>query len=620
MAKSLLSQRRFLPYFLTQSLGAFNDNVYKSALMNFIAFAAVASLPLQADLMINMAAGLFILPFFLFSASAGVIADKFEKSKLIRIIKTAEVLIMAVAAYAIVTQNFIFMMLLLFLMGTQSAFFGPIKYALLPQTLKEDELLEGNALVETATFLSILAGVVLAGFITNHEYKAPLAAGAVVLFAIFGLISARAIPTIPAVDPEMKLKWAPISQTIATVKLARKDKAVFQSILGISWFWFLGASYLTQFPNFTKVYLGGTEAAVSFLLTLFSVGIALGSMLCSKMSGKRIEIGIVPLGSLGLTLFGLDLMFAVPDITPQYTTFMNFVTEPSFRRVFIDLLMIGIFGGLFIVPLYAMMQHRAEEGERARVIAGNNIMNSLFMVISAISGIVLLGHVGMSIPQFFGLLAVINIVVALYVYLQVPEFFLRLVVWMISHTMYRVTHRDLDKIPEKGGVLLVCNHVTYMDALLLAGACKRPIRFVMDKTLSNLPLLKYFFRRSKVIPICPRDRLSVATAFETVDAALAAGEVVCIFPEGRLTSNGEIGVFKRGVETILERSPVPVIPLALQGLWGSWFSRESGKAMLKLPRRFWSKVTIVAGDEIAPTDASADSLREEVSALRGEHC
>ncbi|WP_087016486.1 MFS transporter [Thaumasiovibrio subtropicus] len=619
MASSLLTQRRFLPYFTTQALGAFNDNVYKNVLLIFVAFAAPGTLPLDSDLIVNLAAGLFILPFFLFSASAGVIADKFEKSALIRIVKIAEVLIMSMAAFAILTQNFTIMLLLLFLMGTQSAFFGPVKYALLPQTLKQEELVNGNALVETGTFLAILTGTILAGVIANAEQAYTLAAIAVVAFAVMGYFSARAIPHIPAVNPDMPLKWAPISQTKQTLAIAKKDKVVFQCILGISWFWFLGASYLTQFANFTKDYLGGNAAAVSFLLTLFSVGIALGSQLCTRLSGHRVEPGIVPLGSIGLTLFGIDLMFATPDIAPVTTTFVEFLLHPELRRVFFDLLMIGVFGGLFIVPLYAMMQQRANEDERARVIAANNIYNSLFMVTSAISGIVLLGIIGISIPEFFLILAVINAIVALYVYLQIPEFFLRLVVWMISHTMYRVTHRDLDRIPEKGGVLLVCNHVSYMDALLLAGACRRPIRFVMDKTLSELPLLKYFFRRSKVIPICPKDRRSVAAAFNKVDQCLAEGEVVCIFPEGQITYNGEIGIFKRGVDTIINRSPVPVVPLALQGLWGSWFSRESGKAFLKRPKRFWSRVTIVAGEAVAPEDVTPDMLRERVIALRGEN-
>ncbi len=618
MDNSLLAQRRFLPYFITQSLGAFNDNVYKNVLLIFVAFAAPGTLPLDSDLMVNLAAGLFILPFFLFSASAGVIADKFEKSRLIRLVKLLEVIIMSLAAYAILQQNFTMMLLLLFLMGTQSTLFGPVKYALLPQTLKQDELVKGNALVETGTFLAILIGTIVAGFIANHHLAYPLAAIAVVSFAVFGYISAKSIPLIPAVNPSMPLRWAPIRQTKETLKIARQDKVVFQCILGISWFWLLGASYLTQFPNFTKHYLGGNAAAVSFLLTLFSVGIALGAQLCAKLSNHRVEPGIVPLGSLGLTIFGVDLMFAVPTIAPVTDSFLAFVLHPELRRVFVDLLMIGVFGGLFIVPLYAMMQQRAKEEERARVIAANNIFNSLFMVISAVSGIVLLGVIGLAIPQFFFILAVANAIVALYVYLQIPEFFLRLVVWMISHTMYRVTHQDLDRIPQKGSALLVCNHVSYMDALLLAGACPRPIRFVMDKTLSEIPLLKYFFRHSKVIPICPSDRQSVANAFEQVDKCLASGEVVCIFPEGRLTYDGEIGIFKRGVDTIISRTPVPVVPLALQGLWGSWFSRESGKALLKRPKRFWSRVTIVAGEAVEPDIANAALLRERVVALRGE--
>ncbi|MDD1793007.1 MFS transporter [Enterovibrio sp. ZSDZ42] len=614
---ALLAQKRFLPYFVTQALGAFNDNVYKNVLLILVAFAAPSALGMSTNLFINLAAGLFILPFFLFSAFAGELADKYEKSQFIRVVKLVEIVIMSVAAIAFIYESYMLLLFLLFLMGTQSAFFGPVKYALLPQTLKPNELISGNALVETGTFLAILLGTIVAGVIANQHDAKLLAAASVVLFAVLGYLSARYIPEASAGNPSLKVKFSPIRQMKTTLAIAHKDKVVLQSILGISWFWFLGASYLTQFPNYAKIYLGGNEASVSFLLTLFSIGIALGSLLCDKLSCHRIEPGIVPIGALGLTIFGAHLMLSTPHIAPTTHSFVEFISEPSLWWVFVDLLFIGIFGGIFIVPLYAMMQSRSAESERSQVIAANNIYNALFMVVSAILAIVLLGVAELSIPAFFLTLSVMNLVVALYVGKQVPVFALRFIVWLLSHSVYRVKHQNLQHIPEKGGALLVSNHVSYVDALLLAGACPRPIRFVMDEDYYHLPVLHYFFKASRVIPI-KLSSGSIRSALNQIKEQLEEGELVCIFPEGQLTSDGEMIPFKRGIDLILKQTPVPVIPIALKGLWGSYFSREGGRALLKLPRCCRSNVIIEAGSPVLPNEASSERLFNAVKALRGE--
>ena len=615
----LLTKQRFLPYFLTQAFGAFNDNVYKNVLLILIAFAAPGTLPINSDLVINLAAGLFILPFFLFSASAGVLADKYDKALIMRVVKMAEIMIMSLAAVAFLTESYMALLVLLFLMGTQSAFFGPAKYALLPQHLKREELVSGNALVETGTFLAILLGTLLAGVIANQENATVIAATSVVCFAVIGYLSSRWIPEAKPSNPDIPFKWHPVRQTRHTLSIARKDKTIFQCVMGISWFWFLGACYLTQFPNFAKLHLGGSAAAVSVLLTLFSIGIAIGSLLCDRLSGHRIEPGIVPLGSLGITLFGADLMFATPEVVPAAQSFLTFVTNPELLRVFISLTMLGVSGGIFIVPLYAMMQSRAKEEERAQVIAANNIWNAIFMVVSAITAIVFLSVLGLSIPQFFLFLSLLNFFVVLYIYTQAPDFFWRFVVWLVSHTMYRVRHKDLSNIPAKGGALIVSNHVSYMDALLLAGACPRPIRFLMDKDIYNIPFIKAFCKACKVIPIDSTDRKSILKAFVKVNGYLEQGDLVCVFPEGQLTYDGEVGPFMRGIDLIIKRSNVPVIPVALQGLWGSYFSREGGRALLKIPKRFWSKVNIVAGSPVEAKQANSAMLREQVLALRGEN-
>lgn len=616
--KSLLTQRKFLPYFVTQFFGAFNDNIFKNVLLLFVAFAGSQHLPISSNLFVNLAAGLFILPFFLFSASAGVLADKYEKSWFIRKVKLFEIAIMLLGAIGFITESYSVLLLILFLMGTQSAFFGPVKYAFLPQKLSEKELLPGNALVESGTFIAILIGTLGAGLIASAPNAQYLAAGCVLVFAILGYLSSRFIPEAPADAPELNFKWRPYQQTKQTLSIAKSDRTIFQCILAISWFWFLGAAYLTQFPNFTKLHLHGGESAVSFLLALFSIGIAVGSQACNKLSNQRIEIGIVPIGALGITIFGLLMATTIPDDLPKFDSFTQFVSHDALWPLFFYLLMIGASGGLFIVPLYALMQHRAKVSQRAQVIAGLNIFNSLFMVGSAVLGIVCLSLLEMSIPQLFTLLAILNMFVVVYLFFQIPIIIFRFIVWILTHSCYRVKHKNLKYLPENGGALLVCNHVSYLDALLLSAVCPRLIRFVMEEDYANLPPLRRFLRRAGVIPISADNRTSIRRAFSEVEKALSEGHLVCIFPEGRLTSDGEMNEFMRGIDIILRRSPVPVIPIALKGLWGSYFSRVKGRACKGLPSRFWSKLEVEAGPPVNPEQATAKIMFDKVLALRGD--
>ncbi|ULN65069.1 MFS transporter [Vibrio gigantis] len=614
---SLLTQKRFLPYFITQFLGAFNDNIFKNVLLLFVAFASVDTLPISSNLFINLAAGLFILPFFLFSALAGVLADKYEKSWFIRKVKLLEVVIMSLGAIGFIYESYGILLLLLFLMGTQSAFFGPVKYALLPQQLETKELVSGNALVETGTFLAILIGTLGAGIIASEESAKLIAAVCIVLFAVLGYVSSCFIPLAPSNAPDLKVKWQPVKLTRATLAIAKKDHPTFQALMSISWFWFLGAAYLTQFPNFTKLHLNGTESSVAFLLALFSVGIAIGSLACDKLSNHRIEIGIVPMGSLGISIFGLLMAISIPESLPSFRSFHQFVAYSELWPLFAYLLLLGISGGSFIVPLYSLMQLRAKPDERAQVIAGLNIYNSLFMVGSAVLGIVCLSVLELSIPQLFVLLAVGNTLVMLYLFYQVPIYAFRFFTWVVTHTMYRVKHKNLHHLPEKGGALIVCNHVSYMDALLLSAVCPRLIRFVMEEDYTKLPPIRRFLKRAGVIPISATNRSSIRNAFKEVERALHEGHIVCIFPEGKLTSDGEVAEFMRGMELIIKRSPVPVIPMALKGLWGSYFSRYKGRACKGLPTRFWSKLEIEACEPISPKQASCETLRQSVSDLRG---
>lgn len=616
----MLLTKRFLPYFATQCLGALNDNIYKNVLLLLVTFSQVQDLPVSVDMFVNLAAGVFILPFFLFSAHAGVVADNIDKAKLIRRLKLLEVVIMLSAALAIVSENYMMMLLLLFLTGSQSAYFGPVKYSLLPQALGEDELVTGNAWVEMGTFLSILIGTLSAGFLVSGDNATFWSALTVVVLALSGYLSSRAIPALPPQGRVQKIQFRPFSGTWHTIKKAHQTPTIWMAILAISWFWFLGATYLTQLPNFAKLHLHSGATVVSLLLGMFSIGIAVGSFICERFSFGHVELGVLPFGVLGLTVFGVDLLWALPP-APIDANFVydlqTFITQPQHYRVMLDFFMIGVSGGLFIVPLYAFIQTRSTKGECAQAIAANNIINSLFMVASALLSMLLLGVVGWDIPQLFLLLAVMNFVVALYVYSQVPEFTQRFISYLLSHVMYRVTVTGREKIPTEGAGVIVCNHVSYVDALIIMGASTRPIRFVMDKSISEIPVLKYLFRHAGVIPICsPRQSETTYTqAFETIHDALANGELVCIFPEGRLTPDGELGKFRPGIDKILARDPVPVIPMALHGLWGSYFSHKDGHALTTMPKRFWSKVSVCLTDAVDGREVNKDSLRTLVADL-----
>ena len=341
--------------------------------------------------------------------------------------------------------------------------------------------------------------------------------------------------------------------------------------------------------------------------------------MCERLSDKKVELGLVPLGSIGLSLFGIDLFWACrfPE-SEGLMTLTQFLATSGSVRLMIDFVMIGVFGGLYIVPLFAMVQMRTRPEERARVIAANNIINALFMVLSSLAGAAIIGVAGVPIPVFFLLLALANVAVAVYIYSLVPEFAMRFLVWMITHTMYRFHHRDLDRIPENGPAVLVCNHVSYMDALLIIGACRRPVRFVIYEPIYRIFLLNFIFRAARAIPIASQrtNPVGLKVAFDEISKALEAGEVVCIFPEGQLTQDGHVAGFKPGIERIIRRNPVPVVPMALKGLWGSFFSHKNGHAMTRLPQRFWSRVELVAGPPVAPAYVAADDLREKVMALR----
>ena len=526
----LLSTRRFRPFFVTQLLGAFNDNLYKNGLTIFIAFQAASISQEESNTLVNIAAGLFILPFFLFSPIAGQLADKHEKSMLIRRIKLLEIAIMFLGGCAFVLQSPELLVAILFLMGTQSALFGPVKYSLLPQALEPGELVGGNAMVEFGTFIAILLGLIVSVYVIGLGNAAM--AITVVITACVGYWASRGIPTLAAAAPELKISFNIPRQTLNILRDARQNLTVFYSVMGISWFWFIGITYITQLPNYVRYELGANEQVYVLLLAMFSIGIGAGSFLCERLSGRMVEIGLVPIGALGLTLFGVDLYFNQGlSASGELVDPATFLSQGTSLRVCFDIAMLGISGGIYIVPLYALVQLRSEVRKRSRIIAANNVLNALFMVVASLYGLFALS-IGVSIPMLFLIVACMNAAVALFIFMLVPEFIMRLLIWLLVHTVYRVDKKGLENIPAEGPAILICNHVSFVDALVLAGCVRRPIRFVMYYRIFQLPVLSFIFRTANAIPIASahEDNNMMENAFKQISNALQQDELVCIFP------------------------------------------------------------------------------------------
>ena len=620
---ALLGQRRFAPFFWTQFLGAANDNVFK------FAFTVLVTYRLQVDWLKPELAGLvigavFILPFLLFSATAGQLADKFDKAAMTRGVKNLEIGIMLLGAVGLFSTNVALLLGCIFLLGLHSTLFGPVKYAYLPQHLSERELTGGNGMVEMGTFVAILLGNVAGGLLVALPDSAALSgtqavAAASLALALGGRVVAQGIPASPASAPDLKVNWNPVTETINNLKLAHGNLVVFRSLLGISWMWFFGAVFLSQFPALAKNVLHGDEHVASLLLVVFSIGIGVGSLLCEVLSRRHVEIGLVPLGAIGMSVFAFDLYLAtnhLPAVAPQGVA--SFLAQPAHWRVLFDLFALSLSAGLYSVPMYALIQMRSPASHRARIIAANNILNALFMIASSvIVGALLAAH--FSIPQVFGLIALANAVVAGYIFLLVPEYLLRFIAFVLSRLIYRFQVRGDEHIPTTGAAIVACNHVSFIDPVLLMAASPRPIRFIMDHRIFATPVLGWLFRLAKAIPIAPRndDPAAYEAAFAAADQVLADGDLLGIFPEGAITRDGEMLPFKGGIVKILERRPVPVVPVALNNLWGSFFSRaEGGQAMVKPFRRGWfSRVGLVAGPALPASEVQPQVLQERVRAL-----
>ena len=530
---------------------------------------------------------------------------------------------MLIGSAALYMQSVGWMLTVLFALGSQSAFFGPIKYSILPQHVSKEEILSANAYVEAGTFVAILLGTILGGTLANYmgvdiDYQYALM-GAIVGFAVLGWFTSALIPNAPAASPELKLSFNVPRSTVNIITKTHDNKPVFAAIMANSWFWFFGAVVMTQFPVFAKDVLSGDAAVATLLLATFSIGIGLGSFACSAFSRGHVEMGLVPFGAFGISLFSWLLSGTDVATSAELRSLSEIMHVPGIWWVVFNLTMIAFSSGLFIVPLYAFMQVASDEKHRSRTIAVNNILNSIFMVIAGGLGMVLtaLEYTVLEIYQF---VAIANAVVAIYIFSKVPEHFLRLLSWLLMHSIYRIKKRDLDKLPKEGPVLVVCNHVSFFDPPILLGVLPRPARFVMWHGFYDIPVVGRIFKWLKTIPIgSPRENPElIREAYDKIAEELEAGHMVVIFPEGHITRTGELNKFQPGIDKILKRTPVPVVPMALRGMWGTWTSRKKGRALKGFPTGYMKKLTVVAGDQIAPEEATRPLLFDKVLELRGD--
>lgn len=623
MSLKILKDRRFWPIFWTQFFGAFNDNVFKNGIVILITYKAYTIGGISTEQMVSLCGGLLILPFFIFSAISGQYADKFSKSRLIRYIKVLEIVIMTLGMYGFICEDIVVLLTALFLMGMQSAFFGPVKYSILPNLLHDEELVSGNAYIETGTFIAILIGTILGVQLISIKGNGNLYISiTIVAVAAAGFLFSLSVKPVEPSIPELKLNFNPFTTTIEIIKISAKVKSIYNSILGISWFWFVGIALLSMIPVYCRNFLYGSESVITLFLALFSIGIGAGSILCEKLSFKRTELGLVPLGSIGISVFALDLFFAGQPLSQapeKLLSAMEFLSIPGSKRIAIDMFLFSVSSGLFTVPLYTFIQQKSDKAVRSRIIAANNIMNAIFMVAASIF-LIILYHFNFTFQQIFLIFALLNIVVAAYIYTIIPEFLLRLVAWSVTNFIYRLKVIGRENLPAEGAFIIVANHVTFVDGFVISSGCPRPARFVMYYKYFTMPVVSKLFRDGKVIPIAgiKEDPEILKAAFDTMADELRNDEVVCIFPEGELTRDGKMHEFKHGIEKLLKITPVPVVPACLNGLWGSYFSRKYSGSERKVLRRKWSRISVEFGKPIPPEEVTAQKLYDIIAGMKTE--
>ncbi|MCF6198452.1 MAG: acyl-[ACP]--phospholipid O-acyltransferase [Hyphomicrobiaceae bacterium] len=585
----LLRQRRFWPLFITQALGAFNDNGFKQGLVILVTYGLATAGGYDAALIITIAAGLFILPFFLFSATAGQMADKYDKAVLIRRIKLIEIFLMALAAFGFYLQNIPFLLFVLFLMGTQSSFFGPLKYGILPELLKKDELIGGNALIETGTFLAILLGTMYGGVLITRDFGVPMVSLTLIGLAVLGWLSASKIPSIAPRTPDLPVSYNMFSETLKIIRHAGANRVIYLSILGISWFWLVGALYLAQFPTFSNASLRADEMVSTLFVAIFTIGIAIGSLACNKLLKGVISAKYVPLAALAITVFSIDLYFASRNAVSAsngagLTDLSTFLAQPGNWRILFDLLMIAFSGGLYAVPLYALIQEHSDPAHVSRNIAANNIVNALFMVVSTVLAGMMLSA-GYTIPQLFLTIGILNGFVAAYICKLLPQEVVKGIGRQVFRLFFRVEIIGEENIPKEGErAVIVANHVSFLDGPLLASFWPGTPSFAINTQIAEKWWARLAFPFFDFLPMDPSNPMAIKTLVRTVEK----GQQIVIFPEGRITVTGALMKVYEGPGTIALHADAPILPVRIDGAQYSKFSKL-GK---RLKTRWFPKVTI----------------------------
>ena len=612
----IFKDKKFWPLFWTQFLGALNDNFFKNALVILVTYKAVTLAGMKPELLVPLAGGIFIFPFFIFSATAGQIADKFEKSLVIRATKISELVVMIIASVGFYLDNYELLFFVLFLMGGQSAFFGPLKYGVIPSLVPPEKLVLGTAFVSAGTFIAILIGTITGGLVAGLDgYVLPLSLGLCFLSAL-GIFVSTFLKPVPVHDKDVKVDLTFLKPTWDILRLTMRDKQVFYTVLGISWFWFLGSGVLSLVPTMVKNILNGDNTVATFFTAVFTVGMGFGSFLTEKISFKKVEIGIVPISAFGMSIFLVDMCFmakSVPVITAtsQFGLAEFFSHGYAWRAVF-DLFMISTFGGGYIVPQMAYIQEISDPAVLSRTIAGNNIWNALFMVVAA--GIIM-GLSSLGLPNTFLVLGIFSFIASFILYALYSKNTVRLWGWFLSHIMYRVEFKGTENLPENGPYIIASNHISFVDWLLIYAAVKSPVQFIIDWSYYYAPMGPFWFRQAGLIPIATKKESEevLKKAFDDIHQNLDNGAILGIFPEGWISRDGEMRRFQPGIQKILKEKPVPVVLCGIDGLWGSIFSFEGGKVLTKFPKRFRRKVTLTFS---APIDPEKYDVKEAEKIMR----
>ncbi|MGD9591732.1 MAG: acyl-[ACP]--phospholipid O-acyltransferase [Candidatus Berkiella sp.] len=584
---SLLAKRRFLPLFITQFLGAFNDNLFKNALVVLITYFLADKLSVKPDILVTLTGCLLILPMFLFSAQAGSIADKYEKAKLIRIIKIAEVILMSIGAIGFMLQNVTLLMVVLFCLGAQATFFGPIKYSILPTHLPDDELVAGNGLIEMGTFLAILLGNILGVIFISFPNGLIIISAMILLMAILGYASSCLIPQALPSAKDLNISFNLFKETWDVVNFSRQTPAIFLCILGISWFWLIGFTFLAIFPSYAKDFIGGNQDVFVLFLAIFSIGIGIGSSLCNKLLKGQIEATFVPLAALGMSIFTLDLYFATHlETTPHgpLIDIRQFIESANHWRIMIDMVLIAISGGIYIVPLYAIMQHISADSHKARVIASNNIMNALFMTVAAIITMIMF-KLNMTIPHIFLTISILNLVAVVQSCRLLPGDLIKSILRLFFQILYRVDVKGIDNFHKAGNrVVISPNHTSFLDGLLLAAFLPGRLSFAMYSAYAQKWWIKPIGYLVDIFGLDPTNPYIMKAIVKYVKE----DKKLVIFPEGRITVTGALMKIYEGPAMIADKAEATILPVLIEGAQYSPFSRLRGRVKL----RWFPKITI----------------------------